>query len=114
MKKITTQDFKDIIYDFEKEKDFNYKGSKPLILDFAASWCLPCKTLAPILEELEKENNFTLYKIDVDDEYELSKFFNIRSVPTMLFVPVNGKPIAHTGSYPKGELKKFIVKYFGE
>lgn len=114
MKKITTKDFKETIYDFEKEKDFNFKGNKPAIIDFYAEWCGPCKMIAPILEELEKEGNFNLYKVDTDEEFELSQKFNIRSIPTILFVPVNGKPIAHTGAFPKSELKKFISKYFGE
>ncbi len=114
MKKITTNDFKETIYDFEKEKNFTNKGNKPAIIDFYAEWCGPCKVIAPILEELERENNFSLYKVDTDEEYELSKHFNIRSIPTILFVPVKGEPVAHTGAYPKNELKKLITKYFGE
>jgi thioredoxin len=113
MKKITTQDFKEIIYDFEKNKDFKFKGNKPAIIDFYAEWCGPCKMIAPVLEELEKDGSFNLYKVDTDEEYELSKHFNIRSIPTILFVPVEGKPVSHTGSFPKSELKKFISKYFG-
>ena len=114
MKKITTNDFKEIIYDFEKEKDFNFKGNKPAIIDFYADWCGPCKVIAPILEDLEKDGNFTLYKVDTDEEYELSKFFNIRSIPTILFIPIKGQPVTHVGAIPKGELKKLITKYFGE
>lgn len=114
MKKITTKDFKEMIYDFEKDKDFKSKDNKPVIIDFYAEWCGPCKIIDPILEELEKENNFNLYKVDTDEEYELSKFFNIRSIPTMLFIPVKGEPVAHTGAFPKNEIKKFIAKYFNE
>lgn len=114
MKKITTDDFKEMIYDFDKEKDFKNKETKPIVIDFYADWCGPCKVVAPILEELEKELNFNLYKVDVDEEYELSKFFNVRSIPTILFVPKKGQPVAHTGAFPKNELKKFISKYFSE
>jgi thioredoxin len=114
MKKITTKDFKEIIYDFEKDKDFKFKGNKPVIIDFYAEWCGPCKMVAPVLEELEREGNFTLYKVDVDEEYGLSSIFNIRSIPSILFVPIEGKPIMHTGAFPKSEIKKFIGKYFEE
>ena len=118
MNYLTTTQFKDIIADIENDnepkKDWKYKGSKPSIVLFSADWCFPCKSVTPILEELERDNIFSLYKVDTDEEYELSKFFNIRSIPTLLFVPVKGEPVAHTGSFPKSELKKFITKYFGE
>jgi thioredoxin len=114
MNYLTTDQFKNVIFDIGKENEIKYKGIKPCIVMFSADWCVPCKTTTPILEELEKENKFDLYKVDVDEEYELSKFFNIRSIPTLLFVPLNGKPISHVGSIPRGELKKLITKYFGE
>ena len=117
MNYLTTNQFKETIFDIgdgESKNEWKYKGLKSSIVMFSAQWCSPCRTVTPVLEELEKENNFNLYKVDVDEEYELSKFFNIRSIPTILFVPVNGKPVAHTGAFPKGELKKFISKYFGE
>ena len=118
MNNLTTVQFKEIIFDIsdgkEIKKDWNYNGTKPSIVMFSAPWCSPCRTLTPILEDLEKEGNFNLYKVDTDEEYELSKFFNIRSIPTILFVPVKGQPVSHTGAFPKSELKKFIAKYFGE
>ena len=116
---ITTSDFNNI-FKYKKEdkwQDNNFitQRNVPIILDFSALWCNPCKTLTPILEDLSKEfeNKIDFYKVDVDEEYELSKFFNIRSIPTILFIPINNKPIAHTGAFPKSELKKFISKYFG-
>ncbi len=114
MKKISTKEFKEAIYDFEKESDFHNKQDKPIIIDFYADWCGPCKVVAPILEELEKEGNFTLYKVDTDEEYDLSNYFNIRSIPTLVFVPLKGQPASHTGAYPKSEIKKLINKYFTE
>jgi len=117
MNYLTTKQFKETIFDIgteENPKDIEYKGTRPCVVLFSADWCFPCKSVTPILEELEKENNFNLYKVDTDEEYELSKFFNIRSIPTMLFVPVKGEPVAHTGAFPKNEIKKFIAKYFNE
>lgn len=114
---LTTKEFREKIFDFDKSKEWKnslkYNGSKPLILLMSATWCNPCKVVTPVLEELEKEGNFTLYKVDVDEEYELSEYFNIRSIPTILFVPLKGDPIQHMGAFPKSELKKFISKYFG-
>lgn len=116
MKYLTTKEFEEVISDIniDLKKDWKYKGSEPSIIMFSANWCKPCQTVTPILEDLERENNFSLYKVDTDEEYELSKFFNIRSIPTILFVPIKGEPVAHTGAYPKNELKKLITKYFGE
>ena len=114
MNHLTTKEFKETIYDFEKDKNFKYLGNQPCIILCSADWCGPCRTIAPVLEDLEKEGNFTLYKVDVDEEYELSELFNIRSIPTILFVPLKGDPTSHTGSLPKSELKKLVVKYFGE
>lgn len=115
---LTTKQFRETIFDFDKSKgwkdNLKYNGNKSCIILFSAAWCGPCKIVTPILEELEKEHNFNLYKIDVDEEYELSEYFNIRSIPTILFVPLKGQPITHMGSFPKPELKKFIIKYFGE
>lgn len=113
MENITTNEFKKTIADID-QKDLNFKIRENTILMFSAPWCGPCRMLSPILEDLQKEYSFNLYKIDTDEEYELSKFFNIRSIPTILFVPLDGKPISHTGAFPKSEIKKFIEKYFGK
>lgn len=111
MRKIDTKDFKEIVYDFNSDQK-SYKNNKPLIIDFYADWCVPCKNLSPILEELEKENDFNVYKVDSEEEYELSEHFNIKSVPTLLFVPVNSEPVSITGSFPKSILMKYINQYF--
>lgn len=64
-------------------------GSRPAIVDFYATWCGPCRTLAPILEELSEEyaGEVDIYKVDIDREQELAAAFGVRSVPTLLFTP---------------------------
>ena len=90
--------------------EWKYKGDKPAIIDFYASWCGPCKMLAPVLDELSQEydGKVYIYKVDTEVEEELSQAFGIRSIPTMLFVPMNGQPMMTQGALPKTEIEKII------
>ncbi len=90
--------------------EWKYLGDKPCIIDFYASWCGPCKTIAPILEDLAKEyeGQIYVYKIDTEVEQELAAAFGIRSIPTLLFCPMNGIPQMVQGSMPKDSFKKAI------
>lgn len=90
MKNLTTEQFKELFFDFKKIKNASLKISKPVILDFSATWCGPCKAMVPLLEQVPE--NIDVYKIDVDDEHELSSFFKIRSVPTIIFIPSTESP----------------------
>lgn len=107
---LTTQEFKDKIFNYEISNDWKYEGSLPAIIDFYADWCGPCKTVAPILEDLSKEyeGKLLIYKVDTDIEQELSAVFGIQSIPTLLFIDANGKPAMQAGAYPKHVLKKVI------
>ena len=107
---LTTQDFKDKIFDYEKEQEWKYKGSLPAIIDFYADWCGPCKSVAPILEELaiEYDGQLIIYKLDTEVEQELSAAFGIKSIPTFLFIPVNGSPMMQKGALPKSVFKQVI------
>lgn len=108
---LTKADFLAKVYNFEKNpKEWKYEGDKPAIVDFYATWCGPCKALAPVLEELAKEyaGKVYIYKIDVDKEEELAGAFGIRSIPTLLWIPQSGKPTVTQGALPKPELKKMI------
>lgn len=108
---ITKADFLKKVYDFEKNPDeWRYLGSQPAIVDFYADWCGPCRQLSPVLDELAKEysGELTIYKVNVDNERGLATFFGIRSIPTLLFIPMKGKPQRSLGALSKTELKGII------
>ena len=109
--KLTTQKFKEDIFDYTAEKEWNYKGDKPAIIDFYADWCGPCKMVAPILEELSKENpDVIIYKVDTEVEQELSAVCQIRSIPSILFIPKDRQPMMQAGALPKNALQEIIDK----
>jgi len=100
---LTTQEFKDKVFNYETEKEWKYKGELPAIIDFYADWCGPCRMVAPILEEIAKdyEGQLVVYKVDTEREQELASVFGIQSIPTLLFVPMNGQPQAAMGALPR-------------
>ncbi len=110
---LSTQHFKDSIFDYEKEKDWKFKGSLPVIIDFYADWCGPCKMVAPILEELSEEfkDKLLIYKVDTEQETELSAVFGIQSIPTFLFIPTDGDPMMQRGALPKNVFKQIIEEH---
>lgn len=103
MEYLTLDTFKQKIYNFDINKEWKFEGDLPCIIDFYADWCGPCKMIAPILDELSQEyqGKVNIYKIDTDKEQELSSVFGIRSIPSILFVPLNGKPQMAMGALPK-------------
>jgi thioredoxin 1 len=107
---LTTQDFKEKIFNYEKEKEWSYNGQLPIVIDFYADWCGPCKMVAPILEELsrEYEGKLAIYKVDTEVEMELASVFGIRSIPTFLFIPVDGDPMMQPGALPKKAFQQII------
>ena len=107
---LTTQDFKDKVFNYEKEKEWGYNGELPALIDFYADWCGPCKMVAPILEELSEtyKGQLTIYKVDTEVEIELASVFGIRSIPTFLFIPVNGDPMMQPGALPKKAFQQII------
>lgn len=83
---------------------------QPVLVDFWAPWCGPCKTLGPLLEKLEQAygGRFKLVKVDTDAEQQLAQHFQIRSIPTV-FAFVNGQPVDQfQGALPEGKLREFI------
>jgi thioredoxin 1 len=107
---LTTQGFKEKVFNYETEKDWKYQGTLPAIIDFYADWCGPCKMVAPILEELSKEyeGRLIIYKVNTDVEQVLSSVFGIQSIPTMLFIGADGEPMMQPGAFPKHAFKKII------
>jgi thioredoxin len=109
---LTAQDFKDKIFNYEMEKDWKFKGELPVIIDFYTDWCGPCKMVAPVLEELSEENKdrLVIYKANTEKEMDLSALFGIQSIPTFLFIPVEGggDPMMQPGALPKKAFKQVI------
>ncbi len=110
MKKLTTEEFKEKVFDFEKNKEWKFEGELPCLIDFYADWCGPCKMVHPILVELSKEyeGKINIYQIDTDAERELAAAFGIRSIPSLLFCPTEGEPQMAQGALPKASIKKAI------
>ncbi len=110
---LTKSEFLVKVADYETSpNEWKYLGDRPAVIDFYASWCGPCKMIAPILEELADEygDSIYIYKIDTEKEQELSAAFGIRSIPTLLFVPMEGAPQLAQGAMPKNALKEAIDK----
>jgi len=115
MQKINTEDFKQKVFDFGAGKEWKFAGQRPCIVDFSASWCGPCRMLAPVLEELSAQyaGKVDFYKVDIDEESELASAFGIQSVPTLVFVPLSGQPAAAAGVAPKESIVKVISEKLG-
>lgn len=110
--KLSAEKFKSYIFDYTTEKEWKFKGTVPAIIDFYADWCGPCQMVAPILEELSDsyKDKLIIYKVDTEVEQELSAVFRIRSIPSILFIPVDGQPMMQAGALPKNALKEVIEK----
>lgn len=110
MEHLTKETFLKKVFNYEKNKDWNFEGELPCIIDFYADWCQPCKMVTPILEELSEEykGKINIYKIDTEAEKELAAAFGIRSIPSLLFCPRNGQPQMAMGALPKDTFKKVI------
>lgn len=107
---LTKATFLEKVFNYETNQEWKFEGNLPCIIDFYADWCGPCKMVAPILEELaiEYQDKINIYKIDTEAEQELAGAFGIRSIPSMLFIPVDGQPQMSVGALPKETLKKAI------
>lgn len=110
---LTTEQFKTRIFDYKNEKEWSYKGDKPCVIDFYTTWCGPCKRLAPIMEEMSQKycDQVVFYKADTERERELAYVFGINSIPQVLYIPTEGKPMLLKGLYPKEEIVKIIDEF---
>ena len=103
MEFLTKESFRQKVFDFEQNKEWKFAGELPCIVDFYADWCGPCRMVAPVLEQLSKEyaGKINIYKVDTEQEQELAAMFGIRSIPSLLFCPKEGKPQMAMGALPK-------------
>lgn len=111
---LTKAEFLKKVVNYEvNSKEWKYLGDKPCIIDFWATWCPPCKAIAPVLNDLAKEykGKIYVYKVDVDQEKELAQAFGIQSIPTLLFVPMKGDPKAELGAISKDAMKDKIDNF---
>ena len=112
---LTKETFLSKVFDFEKNSEWKFEGTKPCVIDFYADWCGPCKMVAPVLEELAKdfEGKLDIYKVDTEEEQELASVFGIRSIPSILFVPAQGQPQMAMGALPKETFIKAFKDVLG-
>ncbi len=101
------------VFDYEKSKEWKYKGDKPAIIDLYADWCGPCRQTAPIMKELAKEyaGKIVIYKVNVDKQKELAALFNATSIPLFVFIPMKGDPQLFRGAADKATYKKAIDEF---
>jgi thioredoxin len=107
---LTKDSFKEKVFNFEVNTEWKYEGKTPCMIDFYADWCGPCKMVSPILEELQNEygNKLIVYKVNTENERELSAIFGIQSIPSLLFVPMEGQPQMAMGALPKETFERAI------
>lgn len=107
---LTNETFKQKVFNYEINREWKYEGKLPAIIDFYANWCGPCRQLSPRIEEIAKEyaGKIIVYKVDTDVERLLSQNLGISSLPTLLFIPVNGQPQVSMGALPKETLVKAV------
>ena len=109
---LTKDKFLKEIFDYENNKEWKFEGELPAVIDFYADWCQPCKMVAPIIEELstEYEGKVNFFKVDTEAQQELAGAFGIQSIPSLLFIPVDGKPQMAAGALPKESFIDVIEK----
>ena len=111
VKQLTYNEFLKKVWDFEKNpNEFTYKGKLPAVIDFYADWCGPCRRVAPIMERLAEEydGKLLVYKINTDQERGLASAFQVRSIPMVLFIPMEGQPMMQVGAMTEAEYKKIV------
>jgi len=111
VKQLTYKEFLSKVWNFEKDPNtFNYKGKLPAIIDFYADWCGPCRRVAPIMEKLAQEydGQLLVYKINVDQERQLANAFQVKSIPMVLFIPMEGQPSMQVGAMQEEGYRQVI------
>jgi len=114
MQTLNISSFKEKIFDFEKNKTWSYLGQRPVIIDFYADWCGPCRALAPVLEEVSQDfaGKVDVYKVNTETDPELAALFEVRGIPALLFIPLQGEPAMSSGFMPKESFERAIDELF--
>lgn len=109
---LNKREFKEKIFNYSVSKEWDYKGDLPAVIDFYADWCMPCKMVAPLLNQLSKEydGKVKFYKVNTEKDPEVAKVFGISSIPTLLFIAPTGNPTVVRGAQPLGSLRKNIER----
>lgn len=105
------------VWDFEANaNEFVFKGERPCVIDFYATWCGPCKRVAPIFEQLAKEydGKVDFYKVDTDKNQKLAMVLQIKNIPTMFFMKANAQPEKTVGAYDEAHYREIIEKMLSE
>ncbi len=110
---ITTEQFKQKVFNYTTEREWKYLGDKPCVIDFYTTWCGPCKMLAPVMEQLAKDyaGKVYFYKIDVEKETEIAQAFQITSFPRILYIPAKERPIMQIGLQAKQDIADIIDEH---
>jgi thioredoxin len=107
---LTNDAFKKLVFNYEANKEWKFEGDKPVIIDFYADWCAPCRQLSPLVEEIAKEyaGKIVVYKVDTEKERALTQSMGITGLPTLFFIPAQGEPRMSMGYIPKESLVKAV------
>lgn len=110
VKQLTNESFKKLVYNYEVNKEWKYEGTKPVIIDFYADWCAPCRQLSPQVEAIAREysGKIEVFKVDTDKEILLAQKLGITALPTLLFIPAEGTPRATRGVISREDMLKAI------
>jgi len=111
---LTEAEFKKLVWDYDANPSkWVYEGELPAVIDFYADWCGPCKRVAPIMEKLAKEydGRIIIYKVNTDQNRELSGVFGIRSIPSILFIPKSDQPSMQAGALQEAQYRKIFDEF---
>ncbi len=114
MEVLNTETFKTKIFNYETSKEWAFAGERPVIVDFYADWCGPCRALSPILEQVAKkyEGKVDIFKVDTEATPELAGLFGVRGIPALLFIPLKGQPSMSSGLMPADAFDRAIGELF--
>ncbi len=109
---LTNEIFKQKVFNYDTNKTWKFEGKLPVIIDFYATWCGPCRQLSPLVEEMAKkyDGKIVVYKVDTDKEQLLAQSMGIQNLPTLLFIPAKGQPRSTMGAIPRETLEKAIAE----